>query len=547
MIRKLYLLYYSTAVFAVFSMNLYNVSVDGSTLRHIFRFDVYFVTGSVLLFVYAIRRFTRFRLSPVEETLAKGASPVVARHALHRLLGFPGELFRAVLAGGVLISIAYHGIELFLLRARDFDELVLRHLIVEQAFAWTLAFVYLAAARWLLRPYYSTFQAQASFAAQQQAKPMRSFVRLWTGAFAAGLALIAIPQIWFVRNELLENEQPSMAVTIGIGLLGMAVAGAIMALLLHDFRKEIRGLSHAMKAMTRLHPGQLRTLPVAAMNEIGELTDAVARLHAKAANAREAQREDLELAAALQRMLLPEEKLASEGIRIRRRLYAAREVGGAICDYMSLRDGRVALALGEVSEAGAAGALMMGAATLLLRTELRAGGSPGEVLTRLNASIYETVGGESLVSLGLVMLDPRTGEAWYAGAGHNGPLIRCGDSTRLAEQPGLPLGAKADTVYANVEWRMNEGDWLLLYSAGVAEQFRVEGQTDGFASLLAFAASRPGLSGEELAAEIWTRDTSSRRMRSIDRALLVADMGRTESKLPVADQRGSAAEKEVAK
>ncbi|TLS52074.1 serine/threonine-protein phosphatase [Paenibacillus antri] len=518
--RSLIRFYYAAAILAVVCMNGYNVGIDRSSLEHIFRFDFYFVSGTMLLFTIALHRYTTVRLEPVKQTLFRERrGEDAARLAFDRLTRFPGEVFRFVALAGALGSAAYHGLEVYGFRIRPFDELVLRHLAVEQAFAWTLAFVYMSVARWLLRPYFRFYRgARASTA------PPRSFVRLWTGAFAAGLFFIAIPQLWFIRNMTLRGEQPTALATIGIALFAMAIASAVMFLLFFYLRRELRTLSASMRALPGAVERRPRALPSTVRDEIGELAQAIGELHAKAAKAREEQREDLALAASLQRMLLPAERCEADGLRIRCRLQSAKAVGGTFYDYMTLPDGRIALALGEVSSAGASGALMMTAAVMLLRTELRAGGSPGEVLTRLNASMHDTAGGDPLVSLGLVVLDPSDGTAKYAGAGQTAPLRWDRGSIEPVPSGGLPIGALPDTAYVEGEWTMRPGQRLILYNGGVAERFRADGQENGFAAFRDFARTLPaGGDPEESLDRIWAFGGAEAGNRDADRALLIAE------------------------
>ncbi|HZG77960.1 MAG TPA: SpoIIE family protein phosphatase [Paenibacillus sp.] len=517
--RSVLLFYYSTALISIVFMNVYNVAIDRSSIGHIFRFDFYFVTGTVLLFTIALHRFTTIRLGPVLKTLQRvRGHPRRARLSFERLTRFPIEVFRFVLAASVLSSIVYHGLELYWFRFRSFDELVVRHLAVEQAFGWTLAFVYMSVVRWLLRPHFRMFQSM-----ETPASTPRSFVRSWAGAFAAGLFFIAIPQLWFLRNMTLRGEHPSVAATIGIAFIAMAIASSVMFLLFYYWKRELLALSDAMRALTDAGQLRPRTLPWTAKDEIGELAEAIGELHAKAAKAREEQNEDLALAAALQRMLLPEERHDANGLRIRCRLQPAKEVGGAFYDYMTLPDGRVALSLGEVSRAGAAGALMMTAAVMLLRSELRAGGTPGEVLTRLNASVYDTTGGDTLVSIGLAIVHPRNGRTMYAGAGATAPFLWDGAGPQVVTAGGLPLGGLPDTTYGDREWRMRPGQRLLLYSAGVAERFRASGE-NGFAAFRAFAEALPaGEDVGETASRIWTFAAAPHREPDADRALLIVE------------------------
>ena len=83
-----------------------------------------------------------------------------------------------------------------------------------------------------------------------------------------------------------------------------------------------------------------------------------ARLTVDAARRREAER-DLELAARIQQGFLPQKPPPLEGYEFADRYESAQSVGGDYFDYIPLPDGRLAIALGDVSGKGVPAALLM--------------------------------------------------------------------------------------------------------------------------------------------------------------------------------------------
>jgi len=520
LLKPLIVFLYTTAVVAVLFMNGYNVGIDGSSIRHIFRFDFYFVAGGCFAFAFLLHAFTVHRLRPVEAFLDDASSKTMTeKEAFLRLTRFPNEAFVAVLAFGTFFSALYHTLEVYWFRFRPFDELVIRHLVVEQAFGWTLAFVFMAAAQRLLRPHLHRLRAL-------HAPPSRtsSFVPLWLAVFVAGMAFTAIPPIWYIRNILLEEAAPSAAAVAIVSLTAMTVAAGVAMAFFFAFRKELRGLSAAIRSLIRQDVrGQTRMLPIATRDEVGELAAVINALRTKAAKEDEELRNDLALAESVQRMLFPPKRQTFDGMSVLCEHRAAKAVGSDFHDCIRLADGRAALAIGEVSGEGVSAALMMTATAMLLRTELRGGGGAGEVLSRLNASVWETGGGEAFVTLGLAIVDSAFGLVEYAGAGQTSPVLLRGGAPRMNEIRALPLGAEPNAAYRSERWEIEEGDRLIFFTSGFAEHYRSEADENGYRAIeRALAAAPAGLSAEALADWLASRAEAA-PARKTDRTLLIAD------------------------
>jgi serine phosphatase RsbU (regulator of sigma subunit) len=470
LLKPLLTFYYGAAIGAVLCMNGYNIGIDGSSLQHILKFDFFFVTISSLLFTVFLHWFSHARLLPTLSSLQgvpRFASPEEERKAFETLARFPRAVFLCVLTAGLLFSVGYHSLELFWFRFRAFDELVVRHLIAEQAFGVGLAFVYMSAVRRFLQPYVRRLSGIADLQVGQ-----RSYVYLWMSAFLSALFITIIPQLWFVRNVMMRSDRPHMLTMAMILMITLLFAAAVMYMLFSHFQKELRGLTDAIGGLRRFGPlTQKRKLPVTGTDEIGQLAAIINDLQAKSAKEHEELQNDLRLAEAVQRMLLPDERRDFGSVRVRCYRETAKEVGGDFHDFLELPDGRIAVVFGEVSIEGAAAALMMSASVMLLRTELRGGGTAGEILTRLNVAIMDTTHGGLTVHLGLAIIDPSTCVIHYAGAGQASPfLLRKGEVTLLPAH-AEPLGFAADTIYEAVSWRPDPGERLLFYSSGLMEQY----------------------------------------------------------------------------
>ncbi len=203
---------------------------------------------------------------------------------------------------------------------------------------------------------------------------------------------------------------------------------------------------------------------------------------AKAENERV--RHEMELAAEIQRGLLPEARPSPfpvYGINI-----PARTVSGDFFDIELLERGRIAFCLGDVSGKGMNAALLMAKTASLYRCLVKSIEKPGELLEQLNAEIFETSTRGMFVTMAAGVYDPATGIASIANAGHEPPLHAtvCGQfATIAAEAP--PLGILEDCDFLQVDLPL-EGGSLILCSDGVTEALLDDGSylgSDGLQNL----------------------------------------------------------------
>lgn len=177
------------------------------------------------------------------------------------------------------------------------------------------------------------------------------------------------------------------------------------------------------------------------------------------------------------------------------------EVGGDWYDYIPLEDGSCALVLADVSGKGMAAALLMSATRGMLRSLADTCKSPAEILNRLNRLMVEDFPSGKFVTLIYAVLDPAKRTLKFASAGHLPPLLIDGDGTRfLQTEAGMPLGLTFGE-YSDTEVQLGEGARLLLYSDGITEAARPDGEEYGLERLRQ-AMSRADASTERILDEV---------------------------------------------
>jgi predicted ester cyclase len=212
--------------------------------------------------------------------------------------------------------------------------------------------------------------------------------------------------------------------------------------------------------------------------------------------ARERVEQDLRVARSIQQASLPKEVPELEGWRIAPYYQPAREVGGDFYDLFELEEGRVGVVVGDATGKGMPAALVVSAASSMLRAVAQAfhSSSPGEVLSRVNEALVARIPPNMFVTCFYAILEPKSATLRYANAGHDLPYLRHSDGgAEELRARGMPLGLMTWMIYEEGEVSLREGESVLFYSDGLVEAHDPKGEMFGFPRLRALVAEH----GEE--------------------------------------------------
>lgn len=180
---------------------------------------------------------------------------------------------------------------------------------------------------------------------------------------------------------------------------------------------------------------------------------------------------ELAAAAEMQGTILPADRGSFAGVDYAARYRAGRDVSGDFFDVQPLGDGRVAIAIGDVSGKGVGAAVLAVFTHGYLRGALNASGDLREALHALQAFIWTQTDSVRFVTLWLGVIDAGAGRMRYVDAGHGYAMLVDGSSSgMLSEGGGPPLGATDSANYQFVERDFPTNAVLLLTSDGVIEQ-----------------------------------------------------------------------------
>jgi serine phosphatase RsbU (regulator of sigma subunit)/pSer/pThr/pTyr-binding forkhead associated (FHA) protein len=189
---------------------------------------------------------------------------------------------------------------------------------------------------------------------------------------------------------------------------------------------------------------------------------------------------ELQLAREIQQRFQPSSAPHTPGYELQGISFPCYEIGGDYYDYIQRPDGRLIIALGDVSGKGTSAALMMSSLHAAIHAQTSAHQSVVGTITAVNKYLAETIPENRFVTLFCAELDPVTGNLVFINAGHNPPLIAHASGTmeQLAAG-GVPLGIVADFAYREGRSQLHPGDVLVIYSDGVTETQNAAGEEFG--------------------------------------------------------------------
>lgn len=373
---------------------------------------------------------------------------------------------------------------------------------------------------------------------------------LHPGGEPIGKAVVGVRRS-YIAERLREARQQLLLVLGGILALTLALILVLMSRLL-------RPVVVLRSGLERIGRGELDTvLPVTGRTEFSLLATAVNEMAGRLRGAqvelveKERLAHELDLAREIQSGLLPEQELEAGPFLVAGAHRAALEVGGDYYDYLRLPDGRVALAIADVSGKGLGGCMIMSMLSALWRSHAPRYDSPRELLLALDTQLAQTLKSGQFVTMFYGLLDPAAGNLRFASAAHSPLMHRKADgSIEWRKSTGIPLGAVSTAVLArslvDEELQLAPGDLLLEYTDGINEAFDPAGNQFGLTGIESCArmAGREGPRSllEKLRKSVST--WSAGGLPSDDETLLVlAHQGQAAPAVePVAESAAPAAE-----
>ena len=201
---------------------------------------------------------------------------------------------------------------------------------------------------------------------------------------------------------------------------------------------------------------------------------------------------DVKQAQEVQQVILPPARMTLPGLEIESEYRPALEVGG---DFFQIiphpTDGSLLIVAGDVAGKGLRSGMLVALLVGAIRTAVRFSPDPKVVLGELNERL---LGRGDAQATCLALRISADGAVTLVNAGHLPPYL---NGVPLAMEGALPLGMLGEAVFSVMNFKLVEGDRLLMLSDGIAEARDADGQLFGFERVQDLLQSQP--SAAELA------------------------------------------------
>lgn len=193
---------------------------------------------------------------------------------------------------------------------------------------------------------------------------------------------------------------------------------------------------------------------------------------------RDALQDDLELAARVQRGLLPRQSLEWRGWHVCYHYEPAGVVSGDYCDVIDAGDAGLFFLVGDVSGKGVAASMLMAHLHAMFRSLIPIGLSLKCILEHANRVFSESTLPNQYATLigGRAMPD---GRVEICNAGHPSPLLMQNGRVTALEGSNLPVGMFCCEDFRVTELKLSENQGIVIYSDGVTEALDDSGREYG--------------------------------------------------------------------
>src|SRR5713101_5577866 len=189
---------------------------------------------------------------------------------------------------------------------------------------------------------------------------------------------------------------------------------------------------------------------------------------------------ELQVASEIQQRFQPASAPQVAGYELQGISFPCYEIGGDYYDFIQREDGRLIVALGDVSGKGPAAALLMSSLHAAVHAHSDTHNSLVKTISAVNRYLVDSTPANRFVTLFYAELDPKNGSLAFLNAGHNPPLIvHAGGTMEQLAAGGLPLGIMSNAEFREGKTRLHPGDVLVIYSDGVSESVNPSGEEFG--------------------------------------------------------------------
>jgi HAMP domain-containing protein len=285
-----------------------------------------------------------------------------------------------------------------------------------------------------------------------------------------------------------------LALTIALFIIYL-MAALFAAVLIFSITRAVNRIEKGTKAVER---GDFSyRIAMKPTNQLGEMAQSFDRMTESLSSLlvtvaeKERLQSEIEIAATIQRNLLPSEGPKFRGVSFSAHFEPTASIGGDYYDVFNLDKTRLAVAIGDVSGHGLSTGIVMAMVKAAMTTLVEEGADERSLFRRLNELVHRSTERRAFMTLGFTIFDLEHATIRHTNAGHLYPyLLRKNAAPYSIESPSLPLGVRSDIVTQTVELKLEEGDAIVYLSDGIVEAQDANGDPLGFDHLEAILAQQ---------------------------------------------------------
>lgn len=188
----------------------------------------------------------------------------------------------------------------------------------------------------------------------------------------------------------------------------------------------------------------------------------------------------LEAARQVQLELLPDHDPKIEGFDISAYIFPTEKVSGDYYDWVKVFDDQIGIVVADAVGKGIPAALLTAFLRASLRLALQIGYAPHISLAKVSDLLWDSVESHQFITAIYGILDATNRTFVFSNAGHNPPLLVSPDGEyKFIEYGDLPLGMFREMRYHQHFVKFKSGQVLALYTDGITEAAREDGEEYG--------------------------------------------------------------------
>jgi sigma-B regulation protein RsbU (phosphoserine phosphatase) len=185
---------------------------------------------------------------------------------------------------------------------------------------------------------------------------------------------------------------------------------------------------------------------------------------------RELMQRDMELAGEVQNMLVPQRLPKTGSVEVGATYLPNQNIGGDYFDFIKIKPGEFMWCIADVSGKGVSAALLMANLQASLRAWASVEDDLSKIVTKLNEIVSSNTNGERFITLFLGRYKEKTRELQYVNAGHNAPILICGDEIKFLKKGTTMIGAFDQLPFINAGIEvLPPGSLIFNYTDGLVE------------------------------------------------------------------------------